>query len=677
MHNQNILLHTFETKHQSAPFQQIKIDDYLTAFHNAIAKAKNEIDAIVSNWEVPTFQNTIEKLEFSGRKLEQISSIFFNLNAAETNSEMQQLAQEISPLLSGFANDVALNEPLFEKVKTVYFQKEQLVLNVEETMLLEQHFKRFSRNGALLSKDKKERLRAIDAELSAMFLKFGEHVLADTQAYFLQIKNESDLKGLPESAIEAALSEAQSRNLEGWVFTLDYPSYMPFITYCENRNLRKELSIAFGAKGFNTKNDNQETILKIVHLRHQRANLLGYKTHADFVLEERMAKNPETVATFLHDLYEKAKPAAQKEFQQLTDFVKRLDGIESLEKWDSAFYAEKLKQELFNLNAEELKPYFELGRVMEGAFTIAGKLYGLQFKEVNDIQKYHEEVLTFEVFDENNDFKAVFYLDFHPRKGKRGGAWMTVFDTQFIAENENRRPHIANVCNFTRPTASKPALLTFNEVTTLFHEFGHALHGILANTKYPSLSGTSVFWDFVELPSQIMENWCYQPEALQIFAKHYQTNEIIPQDFVEKIKASSNFMQGMATLRQLGLGMLDLAFHRCNPEEIKDIPSFEKDVLLSTNLFPWVHENLISTSFSHIFAGGYSAGYYSYKWAEVLDADAFDYFLEQGIFNQEVARKFHNFVLSKGGTEHPMDLYIKFRGKKPSPEALLKRAGLV
>ncbi len=677
MSTQNILLQKFETKHQTAPFQQINIEDYLPAFQEAIALAKEEIEAIVSNSELPNFENTIEKLEFSGRKLEQISAIFFNLNAAETTPEMQQLAQEISPLLSGFANDVALNVDLFERIKSVYAQKDHFALTSEQAMLLDQQFKRFTRNGALLSDEKKERLRAIDAALSTTSLQFGEHVLADTQAYFLHITDENDLKGLPDHAIEAANAEAKNRALEGWVFTLDYPSYIPFITYAENRNLRKKLTIAFGSKGFNTENDNQASILKIIQLRFERANLLGYKTHADFVLEERMAKNTETVMVFLQDLYEKALPAAQKEFQLLSDFAKRLDGIETLEKWDAAYYSEKLKQELFALNAEELKPYFELNNVMQGAFTIAHKLFGLKFKEVSDIQKYHEEVLTFEVYDAQDVFKAVFYLDFHPRKGKRGGAWMTVFESQFIDNQVNHRPHIANVCNFTRATASKPALLTFNEVTTLFHEFGHALHGILANTKYPSLSGTSVFWDFVELPSQIMENWCYQPEALQIFAKHFETGEIIPQELIEKIKTSANFMQGLATLRQLGLGMLDLAYHRVNPSEIVDIPTFEKEILAATNLYPWVQENLISTSFSHIFAGGYAAGYYSYKWAEVLDADAFEFFEEEGIFNPEVAKKFHDFVLSKGGTEHPMDLYVKFRGKKPSPDALLKRAGLV
>uniref|UniRef100_UPI00404A243C M3 family metallopeptidase n=1 Tax=Flavobacterium sp. TaxID=239 RepID=UPI00404A243C len=677
MTSTNVLFLDFTTKHKTAPFEQIKLEDYLPAFIKAIEDAKKEIDEITANQEAPTFKNTVEALEFSGQLLGRISAIFFNINAAETSPRMQELAQELSPMLAEFGNDVTLNQSLFDRIHTVYQAKESLSLSTEESMLLDQQYKRFTRNGALLSDDKKQRLREIDIELGKVSLQFGEHVLADTQDYFLHITNENDLKGLPASIKEVAQTEAQSRDLDGWVFTLDYPSYIPFMTYAENRNLRKELALAFGSKGFNTKNDNQETILKIVRLRNERANLLGYKTHADFVLEERMAKNAETVTTFLHDLFEKAKPAAEKEFQQLADFAHDLDGIEQLQKWDSAFYSDKLKQKLFDLDAEFLKPYFELKNVTEGVFEIAKRLYGLTFQEVFDIERYHEEVQTFEVYDENDNFKAVFYADFHPRKGKRGGAWMTVFENQYQLNQQQVRPHIAIVCNFSRPTQTKPALLTFNEVTTLFHEFGHALHGILANTKYPSLSGTSVFWDFVELPSQVMENWCYQPEALQLFAKHFETGEIIPQSYIDKIKESASFLEGLATLRQLGLGMLDMAYHCQNPESIQNVAAFEASVLAPTNLYPSVPENVISTSFSHIFAGGYAAGYYSYKWAEVLDADAFEFFVEKGIFNQDVAKKFHDFVLSKGGTEHPMDLYVKFRGKKPSPDALLKRAGLV
>jgi oligopeptidase A len=482
---------------------------------------------------------------------------------------------------------------------------------------------------------------------------------------------------LPEGVIEAAKAEAETRTLEGWIFTLDYPSYLPFVTYADNRELRKEISIAAGKKAFqNNEFDNQENVKNIVRLRHERANLLGYESHAHFVLEERMAQNPDKVISFLNDLLEKAKPAANKEFEELTAFAKELDGIDHLEKWDSSYYSEKLKQKLFNLDDEKLKPYFQLSTVLNGAFTIAGKLFGLTFTEVFDIDKYHKDVVTYEVTDENDELVAIFYADFFPRKGKRNGAWMTSYKSQSIQNGKNDRPHISNVCNFTPPTTTKPSLLTFNEVTTLFHEFGHGLHGMLANTTYPSLSGTSVFWDFVELPSQIFENWCYEPEALALFAKHYETGEIIPQEYVEKIKESASFQEGMATMRQLSFGLLDMAYHG-KPQTIEDVKAFEEKAFENTKLFPDVAENAMSPAFSHIFQGGYSSGYYSYKWAEVLDADAFAYFQEKGIFDQEVATKFKENILSKGGTEHPMILYKKFRGQEPKPEALLKRAGLI
>jgi peptidyl-dipeptidase Dcp len=483
---------------------------------------------------------------------------------------------------------------------------------------------------------------------------------------------------LPEDTKEMAHSLAKSKELEGWIFTLDFPSYLPFVTYIENRELRKEMAIAAGKKAFqNNAFDNKEITLNIAKLRFERANLLGYSTHSHFVLEERMAQNPGKVKSFLNDLLAKAKPASEREFAQLTAFAKEMDGIEQLEKWDGSYYAEKLKQKLFNLDDELLKPYFQLENVLNGAFTIAEKLYGITFNEVFDIETYHKDVQTFEVLDENKKLVAIFYSDFFPRKGKRNGAWMTSFKSQFIKNGKNERPHVSIVCNFTPPTENKPSLLTFNEVTTLFHEFGHALHGMLANTTYPSLSGTSVYWDFVELPSQVMENWCYEPEALALFAKHYETGEIIPQVYVEKIKESASFLEGMATLRQLSFGILDMAFHSNNPNEIKDIKSFEKAAFEGTTLYPDVEENCMSVSFSHIFAGGYSSGYYSYKWAEVLDADAFAYFQESGIFNIEVATKFKENVLSKGGTELPMELYKRFRGQEPKPDALLKRAGLI
>lgn len=674
----NVLLNPFETKHQTAPFSKIKLEDFKPAVEQAIAEAKAEIDAIANNKAKPTFKNTIEALEFSGQKMGRITSIFFNLNSAETNPEMQKLAQQISPLTTAFGNDVTLNTALFNRVKVLYDQRQKLGLNQEQMMVLEKRYKNFARNGALLNEAQKAKLREIDTELSKLSLKFNENVLADTQAYSLHITNPKDLSGLPDGTIEAAASTAKKRGLEGWVFTLDVPSYSPFVTYADNRELRKQMSMAYGARGFqNNANNNVENIKRITTLRHQRAQLLGYKTHANFVLEERMAKTPENVNTFLSELLDKAKPAAQKEYAQLSAFAKKRDNIQTLEKWDASYYSEKLKKELYDLDTEALKPYFEINQVLNGAFVIAERLFGITFTEVKDIDVYHPEVTTYEVKDADGKFLAVFYTDFHPRPGKRGGAWMTSFKGQYRKDGVDSRPHVANICNFTRPTDTKPSLLTFNEVTTLFHEFGHGLHGILANSTYPSVSGTAVSWDFVELPSQIMENWCYEPEALKIFAKHYQTGEVIPQQYINKIKESATFMQGLATLRQLSFGMLDMAYHAQDPTQINDVKAFENKAMSAANLYPDVAENMMSTSFSHIFAGGYSSGYYSYKWAEVLDADAFEYFQEKGIFNKEVAHKFREYILSKGGTEQPMELYKKFRGQEPKPEALLKRLGLM
>ena len=660
----NPLLSPFDT----APFSQIKNEHFKPAFLKSIENARKEIDAITSNTEKPTFENTIEALEFSGQQLDRISSVFFNLNSAETNEEIQKIAQEVSPLLSEFGNDITLNESLFKRVKSVYDQKDSLDLTVEQDTLLDKKYKSFSRNGANLSEEKKIRLRAIDAKLAKLKLTFGENVLAETNKYRLHLTDEANLDGLPEGEKEAAAQLAISKGKEdGWMITLDYPSYIPFMKYAKNRALRKELSLAFGSKGFhNDTLDNQKNVLDIVKLRFERATLLGYKTHADFVLEERMAQTPEKVHSFLNELLEKAKPAAEREFQQLENFALKLDGIDRLEKWDGSFYSEKLKQELFDLDDEKLKPYFKLE-----------KLFDLHFEEVDDIEKYHDEVKTFKVFDSDKNFISLFYADFHPRAGKRGGAWMTSYKSQWKRNGENVRPHISNVCNFTPSTKSKPSLLTFNEVTTLFHEFGHGLHGMLANTTYPSLSGTSVFWDFVELPSQILENWCYEKEALELFATHYKTGETIPMELVQKIKESSTFQEGMQTLRQLSFGLLDMSWHGIDPTNITDVKKHEDEAFKNTTLYPETSETCMSTAFSHIFQGGYSSGYYSYKWAEVLDADAFAYFKEKGIFNKEVATKFKDNVLSKGGTESPMILYKRFRGAEPKVEALLERAGLL
>jgi len=670
----NPLLQSFDT----APFSKIKNEHFKPAFLQAIEDARAEIDAITTNTDAPTFENTIEALEFSGQQLDRVSSVFFNLNSAETNEEIQKIAQEVSPLLSEFSNDITLNEALFKRIKAVYEQKNELDLTVEQDTLLDKKYKSFSRNGANLPDDKKKRLREIDAELSKLKLKFGENVLAETNAFEMHLTNENDLDGLPEGEKEAAAQMAKSKDKDGWLVTLDYPSYIPFMKYAKNRELRKKLSLAFGSKAFhNNDYDNKENILKIANLRHERAILLGYESHAHFVLEERMAETPEKVHEFLNELLVKAKPAAEREFNQLEEFAKELDGIDQLQNWDGAYYAEKLKQKLFDLDDEKLKPYFKLENVISGVFEVAEKLFGLKFTEVFDIDTYHKEVKTFRVTDTEGNFISLFYADFHPRPGKRGGAWMTSFKPQYKVNGENVRPHISNVCNFTRSTPSKPSLLTFNEVTTLFHEFGHGLHGMLANTTYPSLSGTSVYWDFVELPSQVMENWCYEKEALELFAKHYETEETIPMELITKIKESATFHEGMATLRQLSFGLLDMSWHGADPSNIKDVKGHETEAFKGTQLFPNTPETCMSTAFSHIFQGGYSSGYYSYKWAEVLDADAFAYFKVKGIFNKEIATKFKDNVLSKGGTEKPMVLYKRFRGAEPKVEALLERAGLL
>ncbi len=670
----NPLLSPFDT----APFSKIKNEHFKPAFLKAMEDARAEIDIITSNTEVPSFENTIEALEFSGQQLDRISSVFFNLNSAETNEEIQKIAQEVSPLLSEFGNDITLNEELFKKIKAVHEQKDSLDLTAEQQTLLDKRYKSFSRNGANLSEDKKKRLREIDAELSKLKLKFGENILAETNAYEMHLTDAKEVAGLPDGAKEMAAQLAKSKGKEGWLITLDHPSYIPFMKYAKNRELRKELSLAFGSKAFkNDALDNQENVIRIAKLRHERANLLGYKTHAHFVLEERMAETPEKVHSFLNELLEKAKPAAEREFEQLEDFAKDLDTIDRLEKWDGSYYSEKLKQKLFSLDDEQLKPYFKLENVINGVFKVAEKLFGLQFEEVFDIDTYHDEVKTFRVYDTDKNFISLFYADFHPRSGKRGGAWMTSFKSQWKKDGENVRPHISNVCNFTPSTATKPSLLTFNEVTTLFHEFGHGLHGMLADTTYPSLSGTSVYWDFVELPSQVMENWCYEKEALELFAKHYETGEVIPMELVRKIKESATFQEGMATMRQLSFGLLDMAWHGADPSDITDVKAHETKAFSGTNLYPDTPETCMSTAFAHIFQGGYSSGYYSYKWAEVLDADAFAYFKEKGIFNKEVATRFKEHVLSKGGTEKPMVLYKRFRGAAPKVEALLERAGLL
>lgn len=672
--SKNPLLVPFETP----PFHLIKNEHYKPAFETAISLAKEEIAAIKKQSEAPTFENTVAALDYAGQTLGHISSIFFNLNSAETSPEMQQIAQEVSPLLTAFSNDLSLDPELFKRVKSVYEQKDSLSLDTESQRLLDKSYKSFVRNGALLNEAEQQTLREIDKNLSRLQLEFGEHVLADTQIFSLHITDELALDGLPDSVKTAAEDLAKSKEKEGWLFTLDYPSYVPFMKFSTQRSLREKMYKAFTSKGFQkNENNNEAIVLDIVRLRHQRAQLLGYENHAQYVLEERMAKSPATVFDFSQNILDKALPAAKAELEILKTYGKEQLGLDRLEKWDGSFVGEKLRQATFNFEEEVLKPYLPLQACVKGMFEIAHKLYGLNFSEVNDIPVYHKEVSTYKVYDQKGAFVSYFYTDFHPRPGKRGGAWMTSFRSQYKKDGHDYRPQIAIVCNFSSPTSKTPALLTFQELTTLFHEFGHALHGMLANTTYPSLSGTSVSWDFVELPSQIMENWCYEKEALSLFAKHYKDQSLIPMELVQKIKDQATFLEGMATLRQLSFGLLDMAWHSSSPDEIKDVVAFENEAFKGTDLYPSVAESCMSTAFSHIFQGGYAAGYYSYKWAEVLDADAFEKFKEAGIFNPKVAADFKEFILSKGGSEDPMVLYKKFRGSEPKPEALLKRAGLL
>ncbi|MBZ9788151.1 M3 family metallopeptidase [Psychroflexus sp. CAK57W] len=665
-------------KFDHPPFSKLKTDHFKPAFEKSLKEARIEIESIVLNSDSPTYKNTIETLEFSGNQLGRIASIFFNLNSAETNPEIQKLAQEISPLLSEFNNDLLLNTDLFEKIKHVFDNKSTHDYSEEQLMLLEKIYKNFTRNGANLDKEKQARLREIDKLLSLTSLKFGENVLAETNNFQLHISDESELEGIPDTVKESAKELAKEKGKEGYILTLDFPTFIPVMKFGKNRGLRKQMFLGFGSKAFKDNEfNNEENVLDIVKLRLERAQLLGFESHADFVLQERMAKSIDNVEIFLDDILEKALPAAEKEIEELKTFALECDGIRDFQKWDKAYYTEKLKQKTFDLDEETLKPYFELNQVIDGMFEITSKLFNLSFKKDETIDVYHKDVITYKVF-EDDKYLATLYADFHPRAGKRDGAWMTTYKDQFNHDGLEERPQVSIVCNFSKPTKKKPSLLTFNEVTTLFHEFGHALHAMNAKTTYPSLSGASVYWDFVELPSQLMENWCYEKEALELFAKHYETNEVIPQDFITKIKKSSNFMEGLQTTRQVSFGKLDMAWHAIKKtESIDDVKAHESKAFKSTELLPEVNENCMSTAFGHIFQGGYSSGYYSYKWAEVLDADAFELFKEKGIFDKSTALKYKENILQKGGTIEPMKLYEKFRGREPDPRALLKRAGLI
>ena len=677
--SQNPFLLPYATPHQTAPFNKITNADYLPALTEGMAQGRAEVAVIAENPAEPTFDNTIVALEQSGSLLDKVTSVLFNLNSAETSPELQKIVKEASPLLSEYRNDISLNEKLFTRVKAVYDHRDSLTLDPERAMLLEKSYKGFARNGANLDETGKDRMRAIDKELSELSLEFGENVLNETNEYLMTVTDEKALGGLPDYVLEAAKATASEKDIDGWAFTLQAPSYGPFMQYADNRELRQKLYLAYNGRSFHgDKNDNQAIIDSIIKLRYERANLLGYATHADFVLEESMAGSRGRVQDFLDELITYAHPAAVQQMAELTTYAKAHGFPDNqLQAWDFSHYAEKLKKEKYDLDDETLKPYFKLDNVLNGAFAVANKLYGITFNERTDIPVYNPEVRTFDVFDADGTFLAVFYGDYFPRPGKRSGAWMNDVLGQKVTNGENIRPHILNVCNFTPSTDTKPSLLTFGEVTTLFHEFGHALHGILANSTYETLSGTNVYRDFVELPSQVMENWCYDPEALKLFARHYQTNEVIPNELIEKIRSSQNFLAGIANLRQLRFGLVDMYYHGQKPTG-ESITEIENRVDAVANLFPRVDGIAFSPAFSHIFAGGYSAGYYSYKWSEVLEADAFEFFNEKGgLENKAAADSFRKNVLERGGSEKPMELYKKFRGHEPSPKAMLRRSGLI
>ncbi len=669
----NPLLASFDM----VPFDYIKAAHFLPAVESLIAQAKADIQQITLNKEPANFENTLLGLEYAGLKLERVSQCFFNLLSAHTNDALQAEAQSIAPLLSSFKNDILMDAGLFKRIKALYDQRETCALTQEQDRLLEQTYKSFCRNGALLNPKQQEEVRQIDSALAKATLTFGNNVLSETNAFSLHIEDEETLEGLPQSFLDSAREQARSKGLEGFILGLDFPSYMPVMKFAKNRALRQKLWLAYGARGAqDNEQDNKAIIGEIVRLRQRRAEILGYPNHAAFVLEERMAKSPETVHAFLTDLSDKARPAAERELNELQLFAQKQQQLDQLEPWDQAFYSEGLKTKLFDWDEEKIKAYFPLDKVLSGVFSIAKRLYGLRFELDPSVPVYHHEVKVYRVLDAKSNFKALLYTDFHPRPSKRDGAWMTSYKTQYKSDKENHRPHISIVCNFTHPDDQGRALLSFQEVTTLFHEFGHALHGILADTQYPSLSGTSVSWDFVELPSQIMENWCCQQESLNLFAQHYQTNEPLPLVYLEQINAIKSFQEGLQTLRQIGFATLDMAYHN-GQYTGPDIVSFEREILGPMQLLKHNHPYLMSTAFSHIFQGGYAAGYYSYKWAEVLDADAFSLFEERGIFDSETAQSFAQHILSQGGTQDPMILYEKFRGRAPKNEALLRRAGLL
>ena len=658
-------------------FDKIENEHYLPAFEQGIAEAKAEIDAIVANQEEPTFENTIEAMEYAGQTLSKVASIFYAVMEAHTDDTKQQIAEQISPMLTEYSMYVSLNNDLFQRVKAVYEKKDELGLDQDQMTLLEDNYKSFVRGGANLSDEDKAVYSKLSEELSLTTLQFSKNVLAATNAYTLHVTDSTELGGLPEFVKTMAAETAAEKGLEGWAFTLDYPSYSPFLKYSTNRELRKQVWMAYNTRAIGGEFDNTEIVKKIVDLRIKIANILGYETYADYALEERMAKNKKTVDEFIMQLLEPSMEFAKKDVADVLAYAKK-NGFEEnvLQPWDFSYWSERYQEAEYSLSAEELKPYFQLESCIDAVFGLATRLYGITFEERNDVPVYHQDVKVYEVKDADGSHLSLFYADFFPRASKRGGAWMTDFRGQSVRDGVEYRPFVTIVCNFTKPTADAPALITHDELTTFLHEFGHALHGMLAKGRYPSLTGTSVSRDFVELPSQIMENWAFEPEYLNSFAKHYQTGEPIPAELIEKIVAAKNYLAAYGQVRQLHFGYLDMAWH-----SLKEVPAvgtveFEQSVLAPWGVLPAAEGAAFSSSFSHIFSGGYSAGYYSYKWAEVLEADAFSLFKEKGIFNTEVADSFRKNILEKGGAEDEAVIYRNFRGHDPQPEALMKKLGL-
>lgn len=677
---ENPLVKEWNTPFQTPPFNSIKTEHYKPAMLYAIEQAKQEVNAIIVNRARPDFENTIVALERAGGLLNRISGVFFNINECMTSDQLQQIYMEIIPDLTAYGNDVSMNPLLFAKVKEVYDQRDDIALTTEQRMLLEKTYKSFIRSGALLEGAAKEEYRKVSEELSMLTNQYQMNVLAEQNAFFLNITNKKDLAGLPDYVIAAAREEAKARKQKGWTFTLQYPSFSPFMQYADNRDLREKMwrASAFEANNNNDK-DNKEIARKIANLRLRMAQLLGYSSYAEYALEERMAQNPQTVNKFINDLFEASMPFAEKEMKEVQDYANAHGFVGQIQRWDFSYWSEKLKNDKYAMDPSMFKPYFKLENVKKGVFDLADRLYNIEFRENKQIEKYHPDVTVYEVYDKaDGKFLAVLYMDFFPRESKRSGAWMTAFREQYIDENGNDvRPLIQLVCNFTKPTSKEPSLLTFDEVNTFLHEFGHCLHGIFASGTYQSISGTSVYRDFVELPSQIMENFATEKEFLDMFAVHYKTGEKIPQELIDKLIASQRYLAGYMSVRQLSFGMIDMAWHTITSPYTGDVIAMEKNAISKTELMPVVENSVMTTSFGHIFAGGYAAGYYGYKWAEVLDADAFAAFKEKGIFNREVSTSFRKNILSQGGKKHPMELYKAFRGHEPTNEALLRRCGFI